>query len=143
MTTTQFLEAERDAILAEAVVAAAAAPRYGVAELGTRLAALFDELVAAVDARDLTSIVEYARALAHARFSAGYDIAEVQVAINALEEAVWLRVFEAAPATLVGEALRLVSTALGATKDALAQEYVLLAKSGSPIPDPSLLFSGL
>ncbi|MES1248792.1 MAG: hypothetical protein ABUS54_14085 [Actinomycetota bacterium] len=143
MTVTQFLEAERDGILAEAVVAAAAAPRYGVAELGSRLAALFDELVAAVDARDLTSIVDYARHLARARFSAGYDIAEVQVAINALEQAVWLRIFESAPKSLVGEALRVVSTVLGSAKDALAQEYVVLAKAGPATPDPSVLFTAL
>jgi hypothetical protein len=143
MTVTQFLEAEREGILAEAVVAASAAPRYGVAELGARLAALFDELVAAVDARDLTSIIEYARHLARARWSAGYDIAQVQVAINALEEAVWLRIFESAPQPLVGEALRLVSTVLGAAKDALAQEYVEQAKAGPPAPDPSRLLHAL
>jgi hypothetical protein len=143
MTVTQFLEAEREGILAEAVVAASAAPRYGVAELGARLAALFDELVAAVDARDLTSIIEYARHLARARWSAGYDIAQVQVAINALEEAVWLRIFESAPQPLVGEALRLVSTVLGAAKDALAQEYVEQAKAGPPAPDPSRLLRAL
>jgi hypothetical protein len=143
MTVTQFLEAEREGILAEAVVAASAAPRYGVAELGVRLAALFDELVAAVDARDLTSIIEYARHLARARWSAGYDIAQVQVAINALEEAVWLRIFESAPQPLVGEALRLVSTVLGAAKDALAQEYVEQAKAGPPAPDPSRLLRAL
>ena len=138
-TTTQFLEAEREAILAEAVVAASAAPRYGVAELGNRLAALFDELVCAVDAGDLTSIIGYARNLGRARWSAGYDIADVQVAINALEQAVWLRIFAAAPPTLVGEALRLISTVLGTAKDALAQEYVEQAKAGRPKPDPSLL----
>jgi hypothetical protein len=143
MTVTQFLEAEREGILAEAVVAASAAPRYGVAQLGVRLAALFDELVAAVDARDLTSIIEYARHLARARWSAGYDIAQVQVAINALEEAVWLRIFESAPQPLVGEALRLVSTVLGAAKDALAQEYVEQAKAGPPAPDPSRLLRAL
>lgn len=143
MTTTQFLEAERDGILAEAVIAAADTPRYGVADLGVRLAALFDELVCAVDAGDLTSIVEYAKHLARARWSAGYDIAQVQVAINALEEAVWLRIFEAAPAPLVGEALRLVSTVLGVCKDALAQEYVEQAKAGPPKPDPTRLLHAL
>ena len=143
LTTTQFLESERDAILAEAVVSAAAAPRYGAAELGVRLAALFDELLAAVDSRDLTATVEYSRHLAQARWSAGFDIAEVQVAMNALEEAVWLRIFAAAPESLVGEALRLVSTALGAAKDALAQEYVAQARLGPPPPDISRLLHAL
>jgi hypothetical protein len=44
---------------------------------------------------------------------------------------------------LVGDALRVVSTVLGATKDALAQEYVKLAKAGPAQPDPAKLFAAL
>jgi hypothetical protein len=81
--------------------------------------------------------------LARTRHSGGYDLSEVQVAINALEESVWRRVFADAPAELVGTALREVSTVLGAAKDALAREYVALASSThAPALDVGALFTG-
>lgn len=146
MKTTSFLELERGRILSDALSSAVRAPRYaaaGTAETAHRLDALFDELVTAVDGHDLTSILAYARDLARARQAAGYDLSEVQVAMNALEESVWRRVFAAAPAELVGSALREVSTVLGAAKDALAREYVVLATSaGIPALDVGALFTG-
>lgn len=144
--TTSFLEQYRSRILTDAASGAAGAPRYaaaGAVETAQRLDRLFDELVTAVDGHDLTSIVVFARGLARARHASGYDLSEVQVAINALEESVWRRVFADAPAELVGAALREVSTVLGAAKDALAREYVVLASSThAPALDVSALFTG-
>ena len=146
MQTTRFLEQQRGRILGDAAAGAAGAPRYaaaGAVETTQRLERLFDELVTAVDGHDLAAIVAYARGLAHARYAAGYDLSEVQVAINALEESVWRRVFADAPPDLVGAALREVSTVLGAAKDALAREYVTLASSThAPALDVSALFTG-
>jgi hypothetical protein len=146
MQTTTFLELHRSRILSDAAAGAANAPRYaaaGTAETAERLDRLFDELVTAVDGRDLASVVAYARDLGRARHAGGYDLSEVQVAINALEESVWRRVFADAPAELVGSALREVSTVLGAAKDALAREYVVLASSTrAPALDVGALFTG-
>ena len=61
------------------------------------------------------------------RFSSGYDLSEVQSAFNALEEATWTSVFRALDASAFAEAIRLISTVLGAGKDALARRYVSLA----------------
>lgn len=144
MSAAAILDSTRDEILAEAAVTAARTPHYAVAgeaEVMARLDVLFDTLVAAVERRELTDVVLYARRLAKARFAAGYDLAEVQVAINALEEAAWRRIFAAASADELGESLRLVSTVLGSAKDVLAQTYVSLA-SGRPQFDVAALFAG-
>lgn len=144
MSTAALLESTREEIIAEAAATAGRAPHYsaaGEAETTARLDVLFDTLVAAVERRDLTEVLLYARRLAAARFAAGYDLAEVQVAINALEEAVWRRIFAAADPAELGESLRLASTVLGAAKDVLAQTYVSLA-AGSPQVDVAALFAG-
>jgi len=144
MTTTALLESARDEILAQAAETAGRAPHYaaaGNAETIARLDVLFDRLVDAVERCDLTEVSSYARRLAAARFAAGYDLVEVQVAINALEEAVWRRIFAAASPDGLGESLRLVSTVLGAAKDVLAQTYVSLA-SERPKIDVAALFAG-
>ena len=108
-----------------------------------RLEALYDHMLGAVQERDLGALLGYAERIAEERFHAGYDLGEVQTAFNALEEATWSRVFaELEPAELAA-ALGLVSTVLGAAKDALARRYVSLASDGhTPSLDLQALFAG-
>jgi hypothetical protein len=100
------------------------------ADLRRRLEALYDQVVEAAGSRDVGGTVRYAQQLARARFSGGYDLSEVQSAINALEEAIWERIFTTLPATQLPRTLGIVSTILGLAKDALAREYVALATRG-------------
>lgn len=124
-----FLEGERQPILAAAGEALGRAgmrhyEQAGEEAIHERLAALFDRLVAALESRDLTPLVAYAEEVADDRYEAGYDLVEVQVAFNALEEAIWARVIAGVGADRLAEAIGLVTTALGAGKDALARRYV-------------------
>lgn len=115
----------------------------GPDETQRRLEALYDQLLAAVSSRDLSGIVGYARRLAAERFSSGYDLAEVQGAFNALEEAAWSRLCADLRPEQLELSLGLVSTVLGAAKDALAREYVALAsRTHVPSLDMSALFTG-
>jgi hypothetical protein len=108
-----------------------------------RLADLFDLVVAGVGARDLTAVVEYSRDVAEERFQAGFDIGEVQTAFNSLEEAMWRRVVRDAPADQLADAIGLLSTVLGAGKDALARSYVSLASHRHvPTLDMTSMFAG-
>jgi hypothetical protein len=146
--TSEFLSAEREAIIQAAgdALERTASRHYGVVgleESGRRLSALFDRLVAAIDARRLDMVSAYGEQVAEERFNAGYDIAEVQAAFNVLEEATWTRVLAARDRLDVAHALGLVSTVFGAAKDALARRYVSLATSGHvPTLDLQALFSG-
>jgi hypothetical protein len=114
----------------------------GAEEVRRRLGSLFDQLVGGVAMRDLTPIVEYSQQLAQERFAAGYDLTEVQTAFNALEESAWVRVLDRLEATDYAEVLGLISTVLGAGKDALARRYVsLAANTQAPSLDLRALFS--
>ena len=111
--------------------------------IARRLEVLFDELLEAVSSRDLCSIIEYARQLAKHRFRSGYDLSEVQGAINAIEEATWSVLCTRLEPDQLALALGLISTALGAAKDALAREYVSLAtQTHAPSIDMRALFTG-
>ena len=57
-----------------------------------RLADLFDLVVRAIRDRDLTPVGAFSEQVAHDRFEAGFDIAEVQAAFNTLEETLWRRI---------------------------------------------------
>lgn len=148
METTEFLTHEREAILeaAEAGLARMHARHYesaGASEVRQRLEALYDHLLDALRSRNLGPIVAYAEQVARERFNAGYDLSEVQTAFNALEEATWSRIFAGLQPTQFAEALGLVSTILGAAKDALARTYVSLAtNSHAPSLDLQALFAG-
>jgi len=146
--TATFLSSEREQILssAEAALARMHATHYesaGAEAVRGRLSALFDRLVEGLAAHDVAPIIAYAQRVAHERFEAGYDLSEVQIAFNALEEAAWSRVLEALEPTSYAEALGLISTVLGAGKDALAREYVsLAANTRAPSLDLRALFAG-
>ena len=147
--TAEFLTRERATIVtaAEAALERAHARHYesdGTLELHRRLDTLYDHLLAAVVDRDAGPIVEYAQQVAQERFDAGYDLSEVQTGFNALEEATWQRIFAGLDPSDYAEALGLVSTILGAAKDALARKYVSLATSThAPALDLRALFAGI
>jgi len=108
-----------------------------------RLKALFVLTVRAIKERNLGPMIAHAETIAHDRFSAGYDLSEVQTAFNVLEEAIWLNILKHLPATEYAQALGLVSTVLGAGKDCLARRYVSLAsKTKSTSLNLQSIFSG-
>ena len=104
---------------------------------------LYKLLVQCIQDNDLIPMVNYAENLAKERFASGFDLQEVQVAFNVLEESLWKQLIKACPPAELAKALGLVSTVQGAGKDALAREYVALA---SQINLPSInleaLFNG-
>jgi hypothetical protein len=142
-----FLASEKR-LLVEASAAAvrSAAPHYQGTEpeeVRARLERLYDEVTGAADSRDLGCIIQYAAELAEERFFAGYDLSEVQVAFNTLEEAIWARIISESRPEQLASALGIVSTILGAAKDALARRYVSLAtRTHAPSLDFVSLFTG-
>jgi hypothetical protein len=148
MDTAGFLVRERETIVREAGHALARLHERhydsaGASEVTRRLDMLFDQLVDAVSKRDLSSVIEYARSVAQERFDAGYDLSEVQAAVNALEAATWTRIIADLEAGDLAEALGLVGTVFGAAKDALGRQYVSLAtRTRAPSLDLRALFEG-
>lgn len=115
----------------------------GQEETRRRIEALYEELLGALSSRDLGSILDYARKLAAERFDSGYDLSEVQGAFNALEEAAWSVLCARLQPEQLALSLGLVSTVLGAAKDALGREYVSLAsRTHAPSLDVRALFTG-
>lgn len=108
-----------------------------------RLKALFTLMVRGIKDRNLTPMVNHAEAIAVERYGAGYDLWEVQAAFNALEESIWTHILRELPGSEYAEALGLISTILGAGKDALARRYVALAMKGNTATfNLQSLFSG-
>lgn len=92
-----------------------------------RIRRLFDLLVDCIDRQTAVPMVEHAQAIAVERWESGFDLQEVQTAINVIEEAVWKRVLAELEPKDYAQALGRVSTVLGLGKDALARKYVSLA----------------
>jgi hypothetical protein len=108
-----------------------------------RLSDLFRLVVGAIETRDLAAVSAYCEGIAEERFNHGYDISEVQMAFNSLEEAMWRRVVSAEPPGDLAEAIGMLSTVLGFGKDAVARKYLSLACNRRvPSLDLSALFAG-
>lgn len=149
MDLYQFLHAQTQEIVADAeeAIRSAHLKTYGREEPDTvrqRLKALCVLTTRAVKERNLGPMAAHADDVARQRFTAGYDLWEVQTAFNALEEVIWKRILRDFPPTEYAEALGLVSTILGTGKDILARRYVSLAsKSKATTLDLRTLFTGL
>jgi len=108
-----------------------------------RLERLFELTARAMRERRISEIVRHCEALARERHAAGYDLGEVQAAFNVLEEAIWTAILREVPPEEQAEALGLVSTVLGMSKDALGRTYVSLASHReTPSLDLRPLFRG-
>lgn len=132
MNLSDILAERRTTILADALAALERAhlPHYQAsppAENTARLTALLDLVTQCVAATSLVPMHTYAQELARTRFASGFDLGEVLTAMNVLEEALWHHLTVAVPPSDYPQALGLISTVLGAGKQALATEYVSLA----------------
>ena len=131
---------------AEAALSRAHADHYRQADppfIAMKLGELFGVLIECARQPSTLTMTRRIDVIARERFDAGFSIAEVQTAINVLEEAVWSHIVATeAPADLARN-LALVSTILGAAKDALGQTYVTLAaKRHIPTVDLKALVDG-
>ncbi len=148
MTLDEILASAKPQLLDEAFLALQRthlAHYENAGELFTRqrLSNLYDLVVEAIRDRSLTHLIEASTQIAKERFEAGFDVSEVQAAFNDLEEAMWRRVVADVPRDGLAEAIGLLSTVVGAGKDAVAREYVSLASQRHvPSLDLSALFGG-
>lgn len=79
------------------------------------------------DQRRAEPMIEHAEMIAQKRFDSGYDLAEVQTAINVIEEALWKRILSSVEPEELAHALGMVNSIFGMSKDVLARTYVSLA----------------
>lgn len=148
MTIAQFLQNRASDILREAGEAMSRAhlknyETAGAEQTRQRLQALYNLILQGVREKNLTPMRVHAKAVATERFTAGFDLWEVQTAFNVLEEAIWLHILKELEPAQLAEALSLVSTVLGAGKDTLARTYVGLAsKTRAPAFNVPALFAG-
>lgn len=148
MNVETLLQASRETILDEALSDLTHSHVQHYEKAGTsftreRLAKLFDLVVQAIGTRSLAPLSAYADHIARDRFQAGFDVSEVQLAFNSLEEAVWRRVTTDQVRDDLVEAIGLVSTVFGFGKDTVARTYVSLAAHRHvPSLDLIALFSG-
>jgi hypothetical protein len=108
------------------------------------VASLYEITCATVASREAGPLLAHADRIAGERYDGGFDLFEVQIAFNALEESIWKEILDRLDPVRQAEALGLVSTALGIGKDALARGFVARATKGrTPSLDLKALFQGL
>lgn len=91
-----------------------------------KLSRLLAVTVRCVRERDLRPMLSYADAIARERRAAGFDLREVQMAFNVLEEAIWRQVVPEVPRDHLAEVIGLLTTIHGAGKDEVARTWVEL-----------------
>jgi len=116
----------------------------GTEETRELVASLYETTRETVILRQAGSMLDHADHIAEERHAGGFDLFEVQIAFNALEESIWMEVLDALEPENQAQALGLISTALGIGKDALARGFLARAtKTRAPSLDLKALFEGL
>lgn len=134
-----LLRERADALVAEALtmMTEARLEHYDAAGLPTvqrRLETLLEVALSCLEAGEADQIIAYMSRVGRERFSAGYDLLEVQMSANVMEEALWRRIPSLIAPAEVPRALGLVSSLFSAGKDALARTYVSLAAGAKTPP---------
>lgn len=148
MNLLQLLENNKDELILEANGALTCKALKSYKKSGkeinkTRLKSLYESILESVEKNNLLIVIQYAEKIANERFKSGYEIYEVQSAFNALEEVIWQKIVQNMESTNVAEALRYISTVLGAGKESLANSYVKFARNAKASAiDHSALFEG-
>jgi hypothetical protein len=148
MDLIKLLEANTDKIITDAYNSVCKDKLKGYSKVGkektkAKLSDLFKKVLQCVKKKELIPMLNYTEKIAKERFASGYDLFEVQTAINSLEVAIWSIIFKDVKPEKLAEYLGLISTVLGAGKDHLARTYVSLAtKSKAPSLNLQNLFAG-
>ncbi|HEX4825985.1 MAG TPA: hypothetical protein VFV19_16920 [Candidatus Polarisedimenticolaceae bacterium] len=148
MDAPALLRANADDIVEQSVdaVLGSKLTRYtasGRDVLRCRLSALLDVLARGIEAHDAAPTIARACSIAAERYADGFELQEVQCAINILEATVWQVLARELPVERFADAIRAMSSILGLAKDALARSYVELAAGHhAPAVDTAALFRG-
>jgi len=89
---------------------------------------LFDALVNCIESNKFDAMNKFMEKVAAERFEAGYELSEVQFAVNTLEESMWKKISEMVDQDKQINALKEVSYLLCKSKQKLLSEYALLSK---------------
>jgi len=142
-----LLRERADALVEEALtmMTEARLEHYDAAGLPTvrqRLTTMLNVALSCLEAGEADEIITYMTRVGRERFSAGYDLLEVQTSANVMEEALWRRIPSLVAPPEVPRALGLVSSLFSAGKDALARTYVSLAARATHRPAADTALDG-
>ncbi len=132
MNIADFIESNRASIVtaADADIARRHLQHYEGSTpevVSSRVETLLNLAIKGLRERRLDGIEEYMDNVADERHGAGFELREVQLAINAIQETTWRLIMQKRDPTEQIEDLGLVGTVFGAAKDALARRYASLA----------------
>ncbi len=93
-----------------------------------RLMKLFHTLIECVEAGSCDQMVKFMERVSEERYESGFEINEVQTAINILEESLWRQIGKFVDSDKQVSAMKEVTCILTKAKEELANEYALLSK---------------
>lgn len=92
-----------------------------------RLTILLKYTADSIKSKNLYPMIKYAKQIAKERYKDNFDLQEIQIVFNILEEIIWKNITDEIESIDYPEAFGLASTILGAGKEAMAVQYFSLA----------------
>jgi hypothetical protein len=92
-----------------------------------RLLNLFQSLVRCLESESCNNMLKFMKAVSDERYESGYELSEVQTAINILEECMWRMISKFVDTDKQINSMKQVTHVLCKAKGELASEYALLS----------------
>ncbi|HEY3249689.1 MAG TPA: hypothetical protein VGK25_01095 [Ignavibacteria bacterium] len=92
-----------------------------------RLLNLFQSLVRCLEGDSCENMLKFMKIVSDERYESGYELSEVQTAINILEECMWRKISKFVDGDKQINAMKQVTNVLCKAKEELVSEYALLS----------------
>jgi hypothetical protein len=134
MNLQEMLENERDLIIEEATKLLSETPlkhyqESSMEENLDRITKLYDLTCSCIESQNLIPMMDYAAKIGTERYHQFFNLEEVHMAFNVLEEVIWTKIPDYIEPNDFPNAYRLVSTVLGYGKESLATTYLALVSN--------------
>ena len=132
MDLSVFLKLNRKEITALAAESFSRAPleftnEEGVVADRDRITILFDLTVQCLATKNYLPLIRFSENLARERYEQYYDLHDVHIAFNVLEEEIWKKITDDFDPKEFRSALALITTVIGFAKEMLASKYSSLS----------------
>lgn len=96
-----------------------------------RIKVFLDLIMGSITKKSLKALIEYTEKTAEERFYSGFDLCEIQRALNGLKKSIWKKIVTEFKPDEHADSIALISTVIDEIKDTLACRYLYCTRKRS------------
>ncbi|HMQ78969.1 MAG TPA: hypothetical protein PKE39_13980 [Ignavibacteria bacterium] len=103
--------------------------KFRLEEIQKKYSNLLQALAKCIETQKCDDMIGYMDLISDERFASGFEVEEIQIALNIFEEALWKNIKKYVDPKIHYTSKKMVTTIIDKAKEELLNEYVTLSKS--------------